>query len=471
MSEKIKVLIDTDVCNEIDDQFAICYALANAKKLNILGFTICPFRDAAKPNLSIRDGLIDSKNEANHILRLFGAAYGKQPSVFLGCDGFLSEGYDGTNPAVEKIISLAKSEEKFVVCCLGPLTNVAMAIRLEPKIAKNLDIVWLGTGNILLDKFSDSNFVDDKDAFYEVLKSKARLTVLPSNLARGIVTSKYEFFENSTKNNVTDFLKSLFDRFDYIKKEKEIKSIYDIAPIAYVLHQKKFAVREIDAKLLDKENAVKLPANRNVLEVLDLPKNSFVWLDFLNSINSIKDGGFKPQTFFISDTHFGQERKVKIKEVPFKSVEEMNEEIIRRWNNKVGPQDVVYHLGDFGDYELVKRLNGKIILICGNYEHYDFNNFKKFREKLIKLGFLDVVEKGMYLDESVLGERVFLTHKPSNHAKSGLTLFGHVHSLKLLTRYGFNVCCAYHNFAPITAASVKKYLNFIKNHADRDVFV
>lgn len=471
MSEKIKVLIDSDVCNEIDDQFAICYALANEKKLDILGFTMAPFRISSKPTLTIRDGLIDSKNETNHILRLFGAHSENKPLVFLGCDGFLSEGYNSTNPAVEKIISLAKSGEEFVVCCLGVLTNVAMAMRLEPKIAKNLNIIWLGTGNILLDRFTDSNFVKDKQAFYEVLKSKAKLTVVPSDLARGIVTSKYEFFENTTKNNVTDFLKTLFDRFDYIKKEKEIKSIYDIAPIAYALHQNKFNVREIDAKLLDKENAVKLPAGRKALEVLDLPKYSFVWLDFLKSINSVKDGGFTPQVFFISDTHFGHERKVRFKEVPFKSVQDMNEELIRRWNNKVGPKDVVYHLGDFGDYEIVKRLNGKIVLICGNYEHYDFKDFKKFRERLLDLGFADVVEKGMFLDESVLGERVFLTHKPTNHAKQGLTLFGHVHTLKLLARYGFNVCCAYHNFAPLPAISVKRYLDFIKNHADRDVFV
>ncbi len=471
MSEEINLLIDTDVCNEIDDQFAICYALARRSKLNILGFTIAPFKNSAKPNQTFRDGLIDSKNEASHILRMFGMPYSQEkPLVFLGCEGFISDGYNSSNPAVEKIISLAKSKSEFVICCLGTLTNIAMAIKLEPSIAKNLNIVWLGTGNILLESFSDRNFVNDKQAFYEVLSSKAKLTIVPSNLARGVVTSKYEFVENTTKNNITDFLKSLFDRFAYIKKEKEIKSIYDIVPIALILHKKKFTLREIDAKLLDKENVLNLPANRKINIVVDLPKYSFVWLDFLDAVNSVKCKGYVPEIFFISDTHFGQERKIRIKEVPFKSVKEMNEEIIRRWNSKVGPNDVVYHLGDFGDYKIIKRLNGKIILICGNYEKYDFKNFEKFREKLLNLGFAEVVKDGMYLDNNVLGERVYLTHKPTKHAKDCLTLFGHVHSLKLLTKYGFNVCCAYHYFAPISAESVKRYLQFIKLYADKDVF-
>lgn len=470
MSKKIKVLIDTDVCNEIDDQFAICYALSRKEDLQILGITIAPFPSHA-PHLSIRDGLIDSKNETNHIIRLFGAFHDEKIPVLLGCDGFLSEGHNSSNPAVEKILELAKTERNFTICCLGPLTNVAMAIRIQPEIAKKLNIIWLGTGNLLLDKFSDTNFSNDKDAFYEVLSSEAKFTVLPSYLARSVVTSKYEFFENTIKNPVTDFLKTLFDRFEYIKREKEVKAIYDIAPICYVLHAEKFLTKEVDGKLLDKENLAKVPKNRKVTEILELPKYSFVWLDFLNSINSVESKVFKPNIFFTSDTHFNHERKVRLKQVPFKTVEEMNSEIVRRWNSVVGINDIVYHLGDFGDYEFVKHLNGKIILICGNYEEEDFEKFEPFRKKLMDLGFADVVRKEMYLPEEILGERVLLTHKPTNHAKDCLTLFGHVHSLKPVEKFGFNVCCTYHYFTPIAAKSVKRYLDFIHNHADEDVFV
>ena len=98
-------------------------------------------------------------------------------------------------------------------------------------------------------------------------------------------------------------------------------------------------------------------------------------------------------------------------------------------------------------------------------------NFEEFRKKLMKLGFSDVIKNGVYLDKKVLGEKVYLTHKPTNHAKDCLTLFGHVHSLALVKKFGFNVCVTYHYYAPINQETAKRYLNFVKNFADEDVFV
>lgn len=79
--------------------------------------------------------------------------------------------------------------------------------------------------------------------------------------------------------------------------------------------------------------------------------------------------------FFTSDTHFGHRNIIKYSNRPFASVEEMNEVLIQRWNEKVGPKDEVYHLGDVAfatsekqTKEILDRLNGKIYLIKGNHE-------------------------------------------------------------------------------------------------------
>ena len=53
--------------------------------------------------------------------------------------------------------------------------------------------------------------------------------------------------------------------------------------------------------------------------------------------------------FFIADTHFGDERILRYENRPFKSVDEMNSEIIKRWNESVKDDDSVYLLGDVGD--------------------------------------------------------------------------------------------------------------------------
>jgi len=78
--------------------------------------------------------------------------------------------------------------------------------------------------------------------------------------------------------------------------------------------------------------------------------------------------------FITSDTHFHHKNIIKYTNRPYDSLEEMNEDLVRRWNACVGEDDVVLHLGDFGwkdeehIAEIRKRLNGRIDLILGNHD-------------------------------------------------------------------------------------------------------
>ena len=55
---------------------------------------------------------------------------------------------------------------------------------------------------------------------------------------------------------------------------------------------------------------------------------------------------FMQKIFFTADTHFGHENVIQFDKRPFSSASEMDEEMIKRWNNKVGKGDLVYVLGD-----------------------------------------------------------------------------------------------------------------------------
>lgn len=77
--------------------------------------------------------------------------------------------------------------------------------------------------------------------------------------------------------------------------------------------------------------------------------------------------------FFTSDTHFGDMRILRIDKRPFRSLDEHDAALIANWNATVGPDDTVWHLGDFalGPSDeavaaLLERLNGTKHLIIGN---------------------------------------------------------------------------------------------------------
>lgn len=78
--------------------------------------------------------------------------------------------------------------------------------------------------------------------------------------------------------------------------------------------------------------------------------------------------------FITSDTHFGHDREFLYGPRGFASINEHDEEVIRRWNEVVKPEDTVYHLGDvmLGDnahgLDCLRRLNGTIKIIRGNHD-------------------------------------------------------------------------------------------------------
>ena len=80
--------------------------------------------------------------------------------------------------------------------------------------------------------------------------------------------------------------------------------------------------------------------------------------------------------FFTADHHFGHANIIKMCARPFDSVLEMDEDLVRRWNEAVGPDDDVWHLGDFACRchprhmaDVFNRLNGRKRLVTGNHDN------------------------------------------------------------------------------------------------------
>lgn len=142
--------------------------------------------------------------------------------------------------------------------------------------------------------------------------------------------------------------------------------------------------------------------------------------------------------FFTSDTHFSHEQIIKFCNRPFSNVDEMDECLITRWNEKVPHDGLVFHLGDFawGNYKnwcrIRERLNGNIILILGNH---DMKNSPLSKKQFGEL-FTEYHQQFFMRVTGESGKRyVCLNHYPMlcyagtyrNDDAKVYQLFGHVH--------------------------------------------
>ncbi|MDD4211560.1 MAG: metallophosphoesterase family protein [Clostridia bacterium] len=176
--------------------------------------------------------------------------------------------------------------------------------------------------------------------------------------------------------------------------------------------------------------------------------------------------------YFTADTHFGSE-KVRIYSLrPFVNLRQMDKIMIKNWNKTAKKDDYIYHLGDFGSYNTIKKLKGKVILIMGNYEindkERDFKSFKSYKKYLLSLGFYDVIdERGLRkIFKDISDEEIYLTHKPMDCDPNCFNLFGHIHGHSRAKDFGLNVGVDCYNYKLVTVENI----NFLKKAIDEKIF-
>jgi calcineurin-like phosphoesterase family protein len=141
-----------------------------------------------------------------------------------------------------------------------------------------------------------------------------------------------------------------------------------------------------------------------------------------------------PSVFLTSDTHFGHVNICNFTNYdgspvrPWDSVEEMDEEMVKRWNDTVGLKDKVYHLGDVvinrKSLQILDRLNGDKVLIKGNHDIFPLKDYVKY--------FRDIrayhVMNGCILSHIPV-------HKESI-ARFGANIHGHTHGNRVMKTVG-----------------------------------
>ena len=259
--DRINIILDTDTYNECDDQFALSYLIKSKKLFNIEAITVAPYSHT-KRDVKVIDGQELSYNEILKICNWLN--FETNNKVFKGSMDYIQNGYDKINDAVNKIIEIALKNNKTYILGIGAITNIALAIKKEPKIVNKIEIIWLGGNELGYKDNLEYNFRQDVEAVKIVFESKAKLTILPcknivSELRIDISTLK-KYLENKS-----ELCKYLIERFynDGYHGIQESRVIWDIAVIAYMINKNWFETKQISCPNIRKDTSYEVTDNRH----------------------------------------------------------------------------------------------------------------------------------------------------------------------------------------------------------------
>ena len=161
--------------------------------------------------------------------------------------------------------------------------------------------------------------------------------------------------------------------------------------------------------------------------------------------------------YVISDTHFNHKNIIEYCNRPFKSVEEMNDTLIKNWNDVVSNDDTVFFLGDFclGPREeiikIASQLNGHKILVMGNH---DRATVKAFTDA----GFETVYKKPPIIRFDEYDMTIEFSHAPKygddHHYPN---VYGHVHDKGVNDATHYCACVEMNDYKPVLLDDIVKY--------------
>ncbi len=243
----IDMVLDTDAYNEIDDQFAISYALYAAEKITVKALYAAPFFNARAE--SPKDGMEKSHREIIRLLKLAG----KDVPVYRGSEEYLK---NEKEPVVsDAAVDLSKRAMAYTparplyVVAIGAITNVASALLMSPEIADRVVIVWLGGNALEWPSNQEFNIKQDVAAARVVFGSGAPLVMLPCmGVVSAFTTTGPELNHwLKGKNALCDYLveQTVTEVNTYAKDRVWSRPIWDVTAVGWLLNEK-------NALMLDK---------------------------------------------------------------------------------------------------------------------------------------------------------------------------------------------------------------------------
>ena len=204
---RVKMVLDTDTYNEVDDQFALSYALMSPDRLEVQAVYAAPFSGTffakylaqngenvtAPPEDDLEEGMELSYQEILKIFRLLDMD--PEGKAFRGSKAYMTQkGVPVDSEAARDLVKKANAaDDVLYVVAIGEITNVASAILMDPKIIKKIVVVWLGGHPTYWPNCMEFNMAQDVIASQTILDCGVPLVIVPCmTVASHLTTTEAE---------------------------------------------------------------------------------------------------------------------------------------------------------------------------------------------------------------------------------------------------------------------------------------
>lgn len=233
----VRIVIDTDTYNEVDDQFAVVYALRSPDRMTVEALYAAPFFNNRSDNPA--DGMERSYAEILNLLDKIG--HPADGFVYRGATDYLSDDLTPQRTAAsEDLVKRAlasPADDPLVVVAIGAITNVASAILMEPNIINRMVVIWLGGHARHWHHTREFNLKQDPIAARIVFDSSVPLVHIPCD---GVTThlqtttAELEHYLRG-KSAIADYLIDIVTSYEG-NPYGWSKVIWDVATIAYLVN-------------------------------------------------------------------------------------------------------------------------------------------------------------------------------------------------------------------------------------------
>ncbi len=270
-SGKVRMVLDTDTYNEIDDQFAVAYALLAPYNMSVEAIHAAPYHNSR--STSAGDGMEKSYEEIHRVLKFLrreGAAPVKRGSKSF----FSAAGKPVDSPAARDLIERAmSSDEHLYAVAVGAPTNVSSAILMEPKIKDRITVVWLGGQPYHFPTAHEFNLRQDPHASRVLYDSGVRLVnITTRNVSEQLRTTipELEKFLKG-KPRIADYLYDIVVEYAGERAKDPAypysKVIWDISAIAWLINPKWISSKLTPSPILGEGLEWKHDASRHQVRV------------------------------------------------------------------------------------------------------------------------------------------------------------------------------------------------------------